>query len=69
MTAIQIEFRRNGEEEYEIVAFLSKLPETIYIEPRVLGVPETGYLRALYFHKNKFVGQYSLAVSITLFAM
>ncbi|MEQ1646375.1 MAG: hypothetical protein ABL959_23180, partial [Pyrinomonadaceae bacterium] len=69
MTGIQVEFRRNGEEKFEKVAFLTKLPETIYIEPRVLGVPETGYMRAIYFHKNKTVGQYSAMVSVTLFAM
>lgn len=69
MTGIQLEFRRNGEEKFEKVAFLTKLPETIYIEPRVLGVPETGYMRAIYFHKNKTVGQYSTMVSVTLFAM
>lgn len=69
MTGIQVEFRRNGEEKFEKVAFLTKLPETIYIEPRVLGVPETGYMRVIYLHKNKTVGQYSAMVSVTLFAM
>ncbi len=69
MTGLQLEFRRNGEESFEKVALLTKLPETIYIEPRVLGVPETGYMRAIYFHKNKTVGQYSSMVSVTLFAM
>lgn len=69
MTGIQVEYRRNGEEKFEKVAFLTKLPETIYIEPRVLGVPETGYMRIIYLHKNKTVGQYSAMVSVTLFAM
>ncbi|HRI04395.1 MAG TPA: hypothetical protein PLL77_11695 [Pyrinomonadaceae bacterium] len=67
MTAIQIEFRRNGEERFEKVAFLTSLPETIYIEPRVAGVPETGQMRAIFIKKNKIVGDYSNMPSITIF--
>lgn len=67
MTGLQIEYRRNGEEKFEKIAFLTKLPETIYIEPRVLGVPETGQMRASFFHKNKIVGKYSNCPTITIF--
>ncbi len=69
MTGIQVEYRRNGEEKFEKVAFLTKLPETFYIEPRVIGVPESGYIRAIFFFKNKTVGEYSNMVSVTLFGM
>lgn len=69
MTAVQIEYRRNGEEKFEKVAFLTNLPETIYIEPRVMGVPESGYIRATFIKKNKPVGEYSNMTSITLFGM
>ena len=69
MTAVQIEYRRNGEEKYEKVAFLTNLPETIYIEPRVMGVPESGYIRAIFIQKNKTVGEYSNMVTITLFGI
>ena len=69
MTAVQIEFRRKGEEKWEKVAFLTKLPETIYIEPRVMGVPETGLMRAIFIKNNKIVGQYSNMPTVTIFGM
>ena len=69
MTAVQIEYRRNGEERFEKVAFLTNLPETIYIEPRVMGVPESGYMRAAFIKNNKLVGQPSNMASVTLFGM
>lgn len=69
MTAVQIEFRRKGEEKWEKVAFLTKLPETIYIEPRVMGVPETGLIRAIFIKNNKIVGQYSNMPTVTIFGM
>ncbi len=69
MTAIQVEFRRKGEERFEKVAFLTKLPETIYIEPRVMGVPETGQMRAIFIKNNKIVGQYSNMPTVTIFGM
>ena len=69
MTAVQIEYRRNGEEKFEKVAFLTNLPETIYIEPRVMGVPESGSIRARFIKKNKVVGEYSNMASITLFGI
>lgn len=69
MTAVQIEFRRKGEEKWEKVAFLTKLPETIYIEPRVMGVPETGLNRAIFIKNNKIVGQYSNMPTVTIFGM
>jgi hypothetical protein len=69
MTAVQVEYRRNGEEKYEKVAFLTNLPETIYVEPRVMGVPESGYMRAVFIKKNKSVGEYSKMASVTLFGM
>ena len=69
MTAVQIEFRRKGEEKWEKVAFLTKLPETIFIEPRVMGVPETGLMRAIFIKNNKIVGQYSNMPTVTIFGM
>ena len=69
MTAVQIEYRRNGEEKFEKVAFLTNLPETIYIEPRVIGVPESGSIRARFIKKNKVVGEYSNMASITLYGI
>ena len=69
MTAVQIEFRRKGEEKWEKVAFLTKLPETIFIEPRVMGVPETGQMRAIFIKNNKIVGQYSNMPTVTIFGM
>ena len=67
MSGLRVEYRRNGEEIWSEVAFLSNLPETIYIEPAVRGVPETGVMRARYFKKNKTVGIYSKMPSVTLF--
>jgi len=69
MTAVQIEFCRKGEEKWEKVAFLTKLPETIYIEPRVMGVPESGLIRAIFIKNNKIVGQYSNMPRVTIFGL
>ena len=68
MDAIQVEYCRNGEETWQKVAFLISLPETIYIAPAVIGVPETGRIRVIYIKKNKTVGQYSNMQYVTLFA-
>jgi hypothetical protein len=51
------------------VAVLTSLPETIYIEPAVRGVPETGQIRCFLLKKNKIVGQPSNMPSITLYSM
>ncbi|MBK7393612.1 MAG: hypothetical protein IPI64_09990 [Chloracidobacterium sp.] len=67
MSALQIEFKRNGEERFEKVAFLTSLPEVIYIEPRVMGVPETGVMRAIFIKRNEPVGNYSNTPPITIF--
>jgi len=67
MSALQVEYRRNGEEKFEKIAILTMIPATIYIEPRVMGVPETGQMRAMFYHKNQTVGQYSSMPSVTLF--
>jgi hypothetical protein len=51
------------------VAFLTSLPETIYIEPAVRGVPESGLIRCSFFHKNKIVGQPSSMPRVTIFGV
>lgn len=68
MDALQVEFRRNGEEKWQKVAFLTSLPETIYIEPSVRGVPESGLIRCFFLKKNKIVGQPSSMPPVTIFA-
>lgn len=67
MDALQVEYNRNGEEKWQNVAFLTSLPETIYIEPAVRGVPESGNIRCRFLKKNKLVGQYSNMPPVTLF--
>lgn len=69
MDALQVEYRRNGEEKWRTVAFLTSLPETIYIEPNVRGVPESGLIRCLFLKKNKIVGQPSNMLPVTIFGM
>ncbi len=68
MDALRVEYRRKGEETWTVVAFLTSLPETFYIQPAVMGVPEGGQMRAIFLKKNKIVGQYSNMPSVTLFA-
>lgn len=67
MDILQVEYQRNGEEEWQKVALLTTLPEIIYIEPAVRGVPETGKVRCVYYKKNKIVGKYSQMPTVTLF--
>lgn len=69
MDAIRVEYKRNSEETWQNVAFLTSLPETIYIEPAVRGVPETGLVRCWFLKKNKVVGKPSNMHSVTLFGM
>jgi len=68
MDALRVEYRRKGEETWTVVAFLTSLPETFYIQPAVMGVPEGGQMRAVFLKKNKIVGHYSNMPSVTLFA-
>lgn len=67
MDVLQVEYQRNGQEEWQKIAFLTSLPETIYIEPAVRGVPETGRIRCIYYKKNKIVGNYSQMPTVTIF--
>ncbi|MGE3468168.1 MAG: hypothetical protein AB7J13_14715 [Pyrinomonadaceae bacterium] len=67
MDVLQVEYQRNGEENWQRIAFLTSLPETIYIEPAVRGVPETGKIRCIYYKKNKIVGIYSQMPTVTIF--
>ncbi|MFZ1702415.1 MAG: hypothetical protein WBO10_16695 [Pyrinomonadaceae bacterium] len=67
MDILQVEYQRNGEEEWRKIALLTTLPETIYIEPAVRGVPETGKIRCVYYKKNKIVGKYSQMPTVTIF--
>ena len=39
------EYQRNGDPKWRPVAFLTSLPHTFYIEPAVIGVPESGRIR------------------------
>lgn len=68
MSALRVEYRRKSEEKWAVVAVLTNLPETIYIEPRVMGVPEGGQIRCLFLQKNKVVGQPSNMPYVNLFA-
>lgn len=67
MNVLIVEYRRNGEEAWQRIAFLDTLPATIYVEPAVRGVPESGYIRCFYFHRNKIVGKHSNMQPVTLF--
>lgn len=69
MDALAVEYRRNGEEEWQNVAILTKLPATIYVEPAILGVPESGTMRCRYYNANKYVGNFSPGRAITLFGL
>jgi hypothetical protein len=52
---------------WQKIAFLTSLPETIYIEPAVRGVPESGLIRCWFLKKNKIVGQPSSLPRVTIF--
>jgi hypothetical protein len=67
MDALQVEYQRNGDDKWQKAAFLTKLPETFYIEPAVRGVPESGHLRCFFLKKNKIVGQPSNMPPVTIF--
>lgn len=69
MTALVIEYRRKGEEKWQKIAFLTKLPETIYIEPAIAGVPETIQVRGSYIKDNKTVGDPSNSAVVTIFGL
>jgi hypothetical protein len=69
MTAFRVEWRPKGAEKWQVVAFLTKLPETFYIEPAVPGVPETGQIRAWFIKDNKTVGDPSNSAIVTIFGL
>lgn len=69
MDALAVEYRRNGEEKWQNVAILTKLPATIFIEPAILGVPESGTIRCRYYNENKYVGKFSPGRAITLYGL
>lgn len=68
MSAIEVEYKRNGTEKPERIAILTNLPATLYIAPAVLGVPESGTIRCVFLKRNVRVGGYSPGVPVTLFA-
>lgn len=69
MTALAIEYRRKGEENWQNIAFLTRLPETLFIQPAVNGVPETIEVRAWFIKDNKTVGDPSNPVVVTIFGL
>ena len=68
LDAIRVEYQRNGASDWVLAGFLTYLPAELTITPETDGAPESGRLRARYFHKNQAVGNYSANYAVTVAA-
>jgi hypothetical protein len=66
--ALRVEYRRNGASVWALAGFLTHLPAEITITPETDGAPESGRVRARYFHKNQAVGNFSSECPVTVAA-
>ncbi|MEQ1604586.1 MAG: hypothetical protein ABL999_06930 [Pyrinomonadaceae bacterium] len=66
MDAMRVEYMRKGEETWRFVAFLTRLPATVAIQPAVEGEPESGIIRCILMKNNQDAGQYSPSTRVTI---
>ena len=65
MDALKVEYSRNGS-DFTTVAFLTNTPQGFQVTPTNPGVPEKGFVRAVFIKKSEEVGQYSANYPVTL---
>jgi hypothetical protein len=63
---MRVEWRAKGQNNWELMAFLTKLPAEIVITPGTPGDPQSGELRAVYFRDNAQYGVYSPNYPLTV---
>ena len=68
MDAMRVEMRRKGSETWELLEFLTSLPETVVIRPTSPGDPESIDIRGVFLKKNKLVGLFSQVARVTISA-
>ncbi len=59
-------YQRKGGETSVFVGYLGSLPAELTIAPAQAGVPEVGFIKAIFVDKNTEVGQFSTSTEVTL---
>ena len=56
MSAVRVEYQRNGTTTWANIGFLTKLPGQCTITPATPGQPEAGRIRGFFEKDNEIVG-------------